>query len=473
MYLAKKFLLLLFTGITLAGKTQECDCNKALDSLKNFIEKNYAGINDKLTPSAQKAYMDHNARAKRLAKAAKTEIGCLYTLNAWAKFFRDHHIQVAFSFTPQKLLQLVAATETIKINPAKLKALENTTSSVEGIYYNTDTVYTVALVKSETGLRHYAAVILASKAAEWKKGDVKFEMIRTGNKQFDVIWYNRAHHPSFGSVSFTGKNGLAEMGWFKENNIVRNTQDPSLVFEEEKTGIVFYKQLDAETGYLRIRSFGSQFGRIIDSIVHVNDNALHTSPYLIIDLRDNGGGSDFAYDPLRSLIYTNPVKIVGLDMLATGDNIRAWEKILGDPDLPADTKTIFAEMIEKARRNKGKLVNIIEDQTDTLKEVLPNPRKIAIIINRKCASTTEQFLLEALQSNKVTLFGEQSMGVLDYSNMREKEFFCPAYTLWYATTRSRRIDTRQGIDNTGIQPHVKINLQEIGWLDKVRTALKK
>jgi hypothetical protein len=462
------FFCMLLIGLAMAVQAQDCDCIKALDSVKQFIEKNYAGNRDKLTPASQKTYASYNARFYGLAKLAKTEAHCLYIIHSWTGFFRDHHIQVV----PAQLTGQARTTEQKAVTPPEIKKIPKHFLPVEGIYHTADTTYRVALLKSENGFRHYAAVILDSKAAEWKKGDVKFELIRTGKKDFDVIWYDRAHYPSFGKLNFDGKNELPAMGWIKEGfKSVEKANQP--LFEEEKRQTVFYKQLDASTGYLRITSFGGRFAKAIDSVVRTNMTSLYSNPYLIIDLRNNGGGSDFSYRPLRPLIYTQPVTEVGVDMLATEDVIASWEKILKDVDMPADTRDYVQKIIEKAKLHKGEMVNIYDDQIDTLHEVLINPQKIAIVINIKCASTTEQFLLEAIQSKKITLFGEHTMGVLDYANMREKDFYSPQYTLWYATTRSRRINIGKGIDNVGLLPQVHINLDQTGWLDRVLQELKK
>jgi len=98
------------------------------------------------------------------------------------------------------------------------------------------------------------------------------------------------------------------------------------------------------------------------------------------------------------------------------------------------------------------MVNIYSDEIDSSYTAVAFPKRVAILINKRSASTTEQFLLFAKQSSKVILLGENSQGALDYSNMRELNFSCFPYVLYYATTRSRRLNIGQGIDNAGIAP---------------------
>ena len=175
-------------------------------------------------------------------------------------------------------------------------------------------------------------------------------------------------------------------------------------------------------------------------------------PDLVLDLLENGGGADFAVGPILPYIYTNPVKNIGVDVFSTAANIAGWKKILADEDIPADNKKNISRMISMMENNKGRLVNIVNDETDSSYQPLPFPRKVIILINKGCASTTEQFLLYARQSTKVILAGEDTQGTLDYSNMREASFECFPYLLNYATTRSRRLDVHKGIDNIGIKP---------------------
>ncbi|MFN7118979.1 MAG: hypothetical protein ACK4TA_19425 [Saprospiraceae bacterium] len=96
------------------------------------------------------------------------------------------------------------------------------------------------------------------------------------------------------------------------------------------------------------------------------------------------------------------------------------------------------------------LVEIFGNDTLVLDKIQNYPKKVVILIDHKCVSSTEQFLLSAIQSEKVTLMGQASGGVLDYSNMREASLGNSIFTLFHATSRSRRIDVGKGIDNVGL-----------------------
>ena len=122
--------------------------------------------------------------------------------------------------------------------------------------------------------------------------------------------------------------------------------------------------------------------------------------------------------------------------------------------------------------HKGEWINWSDDGTYSNFTRLPYPQKVVVLIDAGCASTTEQFLLEARQSSKVTLMGQNTSGTLDYSNWVESPLVCFPYVLRYPTTRSRRIDVGQGIDNIGIKPNRYLNPKE-NWVKAAVQELEK
>jgi C-terminal processing protease CtpA/Prc len=95
-----------------------------------------------------------------------------------------------------------------------------------------------------------------------------------------------------------------------------------------------------------------------------------------------------------------------------------------------------------------------------------------VLIDEDCASSTEQFLLEAIQSRKVTLMGQHTAGILDYANVRDEALPCMSFILHYATTRSQRVDAGKGIDNVGIKPRVMLGANQ-DWVEEARRYLEK
>jgi len=68
--------------------------------------------------------------------------------------------------------------------------------------------------------------------------------------------------------------------------------------------------------------------------------------------------------------------------------------------------------------------------------------------------------------------GDNTSGTLDYSNVREAPFLCMPYILCYSTTRSRRLDVGQGIDNIGVKPNIELK-PGTDWIEAAVKELEK
>lgn len=458
------FLIFIFLLCSLVTFSQQAIYSHALDSVKAYIEKNYAGFADKVNAQTQNAYQAHTSLSYQYANRAQSAADYYFVIHHWLTFFKDQHLYIN---PPADTTH----TEIIHLDKKQIQQLYHTSAaSVAGIYYTPDAGYKVAVIKSKKGLRSYAGVILsAAQAPMWKAGQVKFELIETGANQYMGIWYNRNHGLYFAPIQFNPKSGLSNEGWYKQGAVIKREAAATSRFDEEDRVNAFFKTLNDSTCYLRIKSFNGSYARNIDSVIKANLKSIQSIPKLIIDVRGNGGGSDHCMSFLQPILYTNPVKNIGVDLLSTPENTAAWEFLINQYQnkLP---KNRLDEALKKIHQNDGKadaIVNFESDYTGTLPTVWANPAKVAIVIDGFCASATEEFLLFARQSKKTKIAGEHSLGVLDYSNVVPMDFSDPPFTLHYPTTRSRRIDAGLGIDNIGIQPDIPLNLSKDNWLEEL------
>ncbi len=216
---------------------------------------------------------------------------------------------------------------------------------------------------------------------------------------------------------------------------------------------------------IRITSFGFGAKPVLDRLLEENSARITPRTTLVLDLRGNGGGADTTYEKLIPLLYTGPIRLIGVDVLASVENADAWERILADiPEGEQETRARVRDIVQRIRANPGAFMSIAEDREITFPETLTAPRDIAIFIDRGCASSCEQFLLAARQSTKVRLYGQPSGGVLDYANVRRFPLPSSVRSLGIATTRSRRLPA-QPVDEIGIPQHVLIDADELARLD--------
>ena len=69
-----------------------------------------------------------------------------------------------------------------------------------------------------------------------------------------------------------------------------------------------------------------------------NKELILKTPNLIIDIRNNGGGSDRSYTELLPILYTNPIRKVGVELLSTSLNNQQMLDFINDPAYRFDEK---------------------------------------------------------------------------------------------------------------------------------------
>lgn len=460
----KKIALLLLM-FPIAAYSQQCNCEQQFEAVRKCIEKNYAGFKDKATGKKAPAYKQFTDNYLEKVRKSEKPAYCLMLISEWLRYFKDGHIQSwsqADEADSAMTAALIKNTEVINIPKAKLEELKKT-KGFEGIYVHNDSSYTVAIIKSKTPYRDYAGVIMSSKTPLWTPGQVKLEIKEKTDGDYKVLLYMRDHSYRMQYWNFDGA-GLNDGEWRKMGGVAGNKN-------REQFENVSVKKLDDKTLCIQIGTFSDWNARAIDSVFKANEGLLKSMPYLVLNLRGNGGGSDFAYKPILPYIYSGPMIGIGVDVLATEDNINGWKQII-KRNLPEKVRSGIQEVIDSMEKHVGEFVSSADDDTLAFDKVEPFPKKVAVLIDGGCGSTTEQFLLAARQSKKVTLMGQHTAGVLDYSNVRMAQLPCKEIGLAYATTKSRRINKGQAIDNIGIKPKVLLTGKQ-DWVEEARKYLEK
>ena len=282
----------------------------------------------------------------------------------------------------------------------------------------------------------------------------------------------------FEKAEFIGKNTL-RLGDFYLGRVYPELKDEdSIAFyaKEMRADNPFLQKLSPKTLLFRIPSFnGSQKG-MIDSLLVSNDTLISATDNLIIDIRNNGGGDDVSYDKIIQYLYTNPIRVINMELLSTPLNNKRMEGYLSIPDLSEKSRKEVYDALAILNSNLGNFVNLGGETSvdiQMLDTVLPNPKNVAIIINQKNGSTAEQFLLAAKQSKKVKLYGVTTMGVLDISNMYFVNSPNNEFKLGYCLSKSKRIPD-MAIDGKGIMPDYFIDktIPDSQWLDFVQKIVE-
>ena len=190
--------------------------------------------------------------------------------------------------------------------------------------------------------------------------------------------------------------------------------------EEQK---FYLKKLSKDTAVIRLPNFMT--GKPIKNIVKENKRFLKKCRYLIFDVRGNGGGSDINYDPLEP--YCFPKGKTKYDMSEMSQERLFTERNCKmQAEFYRSLKDVLPEeVIEKALREQeekaGKGWVKYDVGTLTVKGKR-NPERVFIITDDACASGGDSFVYEMSRSPKVTVAGRNTMGILDYSNLVERNY---------------------------------------------------
>ena len=222
-----------------------------------------------------------------------------------------------------------------------------------------------------------------------------------------------------------------------------------------------FKQITQHVSYLALPSFDIRYADTISRILNDAKTIINKTDFLIVDLRDNGGGFSYVYSPLLPYIYTGPVSKPAFYMKASLNNSILYEKYIVNKF--NDSSNLI--VLNKLKQYTGRLVKIRDADTIKFDEVKPKPVRVIFLVNKNTASAAEDLLLVARQSSKVVLAGQNTRGAFDHRDVlgaRDIEsahynFFCPV---------GKNIG-RERIDNVGIRPNVIISLHVEDWVQFV------
>ncbi len=107
-----------------------------------------------------------------------------------------------------------------------------------------------------------------------------------------------------------------------------SSNQPAVEGEVFRVDSLNFRILNNTTSYISIPSFYPSEIRSIDSLLRKNDSIIKLKKNLIIDLRNNGGGSIESSNKLIKYLYTNPIQYPEAYNIASDSSISNIEEIL-------------------------------------------------------------------------------------------------------------------------------------------------
>jgi len=198
----------------------------------------------------------------------------------------------------------------------------------------------------------------------------------------------------------------------------------------------------------------------LEQLIQSHHDDIISSEHLIIDVRECRGGSDSVYLPLLNYIFTPNSTLSSEPALHYmtdrnyNNRVASIEKFSPNSNDPL-IKKFISEM--KKNKNKGFVKFDFNDDYNQVELVgSEKPRGVILLTDKYCSSSGDQFVIDASQSEKVTIVGRPTKGVIDYSDQVVQFYDEDGYEFRYATSKSPRVDRGEGIDGKGIQPSTMV-----------------
>lgn len=217
---------------------------------------------------------------------------------------------------------------------------------------------------------------------------------------------------------------------------------------------------------ITVSSFSIDYNDTIHKLFDKHKLQLEKCDRWIIDVRGNDGGSQDVYSVMLPYLFTNPIIVEGAQYWCSVDNVKAAREEYEDYKNRVDSLTKYGweKSVEKREANTGHWLPVSGD-TIVFSNIKTQPKKVAILIDKGCASSTEIFLMKARQSKKVILLGTNTNGTVDYGDVLYwDDLPYKPFNLRIATSRWNWIDKTGPIDGTGIKPDILIPTGTNNWI---------
>lgn len=455
---------LIFCGNLLPAQT--CDCAVTAKALVEGIENNYIDFEYKIKNIGERKYKRIRRVAMKKASKVLTDYNCFLILRNYLSVFREPHISIGFSAFPENQNTIKAIFSALKkIKPSKYINTDNNRTGIEGVWESLyGNYYRIRIIKQ--GRKSYKGIIDSADNLFWFPGQQKFDLKVSGEDAGSAVFSSRDHMKEPVKWQLEKTPGLilnfGKFGYYKRagdssvnNNLISYTIAPS------------YKKLSDSTGYLRLPSFANNTKLLIDSILQINFTHITQQPFLIIDLRNNGGGFSSSFENILPVVYKYPIIKPAFNFRASEENIQLHIEYVSRF---SDTAAVRRAALQ-LQSEKGRTITLIEADTIQLPSYT-HPRKIILLVNNNTASAAEDFILKAKKSGKTEVAGTHTRGAFDNRDIyRQRKLPCSLFTYVCPTGQS---ENTPRIDNTGIRPDIDLEMQrDEHWIGYVRTLLEK
>ena len=475
-HLMKGFVIAFFTlcFLNTFAQSNQCNCESVFNFVSTTVEENSASYQHQVVElGGLERYNKFKKELTILSKNYNTQKECSGLLALYLSFINDSHQWVSLTnpYYPFKTFNDTIAVKKFlneNVENYPLVDAEVLNKNMEGNWISTGGLK-IQIQKNNTKGRSYVGLMRDAVSYYAKEGDVRIDFYETAEGLKAILW-DYGLKPTIYPVEL--KDGILKFG--RAFIFVNNEEDVAKKEPFELDKKTYFKKLNDETNYLRIHSFDYYNKKNIDSILLQKHQQLTTTKNLIIDIRNNPGGTDLAYQNILKYIfdktsYKNPL---ASSVWGSKDNFKSYEETVYFGAENKQDSLEYEKEFQELAKYKGTFEPLNFD-IEKIDEIFPFPKKVFIITNRNNASTAEGFVINALKSGKVTTIGENTGGVMSYAEWRRVDI--PDFPAWISVTR-KKVQTENNVvyEKKGLPPNINIEeIPESEWIDYILELIKK
>lgn len=419
----------------------DCRCEDQFILVKDYLKDNYPFYKMKTDGKKKSIHEAYDAVILEKVKTVKSMESCISILKDYLEIYRDGHVAVRYEHQSLDDTFHVMSTYTKE----ELTTLaRHIVDPVIGLYKSNS--YRVAIVPSQSQEYEFDGVLLKDANENWKAQQIKFRLKKTEDEGFYSIIYAKTDLTSIKSVAFLISRGSIDLlmidgfrPYERISKIDEAKKDEADIGDEDIT----FKRLSDKTFLIKAKSFGGQYKSLIDSLTKKHHHEIIACENLILDVRNNGGGSDYVYGPILPYIYTRPIILDGISYYLSPAHKEMFRGRAKEND------ERIAKMEKQPDHSFLTPNEVYTHETDTIYQ---RPLRVAVLHNELTISSGETFVTRTHQSDRVITYGVNTAGIVDGFNGNFVKLGC--VTLQYPTTlRSYKLP-QGSIDPYGIAPDV-------------------
>jgi hypothetical protein len=199
-------------------------------------------------------------------------------------------------------------------------------------------------------------------------------------------------------------------------------------FNPESPRAPLFANLSMQASILTIPSFAPEHLEALTNLLAAHGAEIRGRDLLIIDVRGNEGGSSLLgrlLAPYYASAAMEPPTPLPYPIALASPRITSYFRAIRDGAPAGDERALYDDFVRRMEAAPGALAPFFEDRAFAAQIMAPQappqifetPAHVAIIVDRYSVSAAEAFVLEARGSARVTIFGENTGGSIDYQNV--------------------------------------------------------